>query len=312
MSLRFVLKRLFNLIVALFFVATLTFFLMRAIPGDPFVQDQAIPKEVLDAMHRHYGLDQPIWIQYLTCLKKLVTFSLGPSFKYEGRTVNEIIASGFPISFTLGLTALVVSISSGILFGSIAAVFRGKWQDRLFMIIAVLGVSIPNFVIATLLQYLFAIKFPLFPIARWGDISHMVLPTLSLSALPTAFIARLIRANMIEILEQDYIIMARAKGLSQRQIIFHHVFKNALLPVITYIGHISAGILTGSFIIEKIFGIPGLGNWFVSSISSRDYTMIMGITMFYSSFLMITIFIVDIIYYLLDPRIGKHHGNNSF
>lgn len=306
--LRLIIKRLLNVVIALFMVATLTFVLMKSIPGDPFQQEQAIPEEILEAMHRHYGLDQPIFSQYLSYLKRLATFSLGPSFKYEGRDVNGIIAEGFPISATLGISALFLSISFGVIIGSLSALYRGKWQDSALMIVAVLGISTPSFILATILQYLFSMKLNWFPIARWGTLSHIILPAISLAAIPTAFIARLIRTNMVEVLEQDYILTAKAKGLSSFQIITRHVIKNSMLPVITYIGHISATIMTGSFVIEKIFGIPGLGNWFVSSIANRDYTMIMGITMFYSTFLMLSICIVDIVYIIIDPRINylKH------
>ncbi|MDN3504123.1 MAG: ABC transporter permease [Rhabdochlamydiaceae bacterium] len=302
---RLVGRRLIQLLISLFAVITLTFFLMKAIPGNPFLQEQAIPQEILDAMMHHYGFDKPIFVQYLTYLKKVVTFSLGPSFKFEGWSVNQIIYDGFPISLCLGVCALSLSITFGILLGTLSALYRGKWQDHFFMVLAVLGISTPSFILATLLQYLFAMKLSILPIARWGGISHLVLPVISLSALPTAFIARLVKTNMIETLEQDYITMAKAKGLSTIKIVWHHVLKNSILPVLSYIGHISASIMTGSFVIEKIFGIPGLGSWFVGSIINRDYTVIMGITVFYSSFLMLCIFIVDILYMLIDPRINR-------
>ena len=298
-------RRFVNLIVALFLVASLTFFLMQAIPGDPFTQEHAIPTEILEAMRHHYGLDQPIMTQYFIYMKKLITFNLGPSFKYEGQTVNQIILEGYPISFALGLSALFISLFLGLILGTLSALYHRKWQDHLFIFIAILGISTPSFILATLFQYLFALKLNWFPIARWGTLSHLVLPALSLAALPTAFISRLVRSSMIEVLSQDYIMMAKAKGLSMLQIIRSHVLKNALLPAISYIGHVSATILTGNFVIEKIFGIPGLGNWFVSSIANRDYTMIMGITMFFSATLMGITFITDVIYCFVDPRIKK-------
>lgn len=192
---------------------------------------------------------------------------------------------------------------TGIILGTIAAIRRSRWQDHVAMIVAVIGISVPNFIMATFLQYLFAMKLDLFPVARWGGLSHTILPALSLAALPTAFIARLTRANMVEVLEQDYVQTALSKGLSTIQVVFKHVLKNSLLPVITYIGPLSSTILTGSFIVEKIFGIPGLGGWFVTSITNRDYTVIMGVTMFYSAILMLCVFLVDLLYTLLDPRI---------
>ena len=303
MTIQYLIKRISVLFISLFTVATLTFFIMQAVPGDPFIEEQSVPKEIIESMHAHYGLDQPLYIQYMKYLKGLATLNLGPSFKYEGRTVNDIIVQGFPVSFVLGLEAIFISVFLGIILGTISAVKRSKWQDRLCTLIAVIGISAPNFIVATCLQFLFAMKFDLFPVARWGTFAHSILPALSLSALPTAFIARLIRSNMIEVLEQDYILTAKSKGLSTLQILFKHVLKNSLLPVITYLGPLSSTILTGSFIIEKIFGIPGLGGWFVTSITNRDYTVIMGITTFFSAILLLCVFLVDVIYSLIDPRI---------
>ena len=304
---KFVTRKCVFLFASLFFVATLTFFLMHAIPGDPFLQEQAVPEEIMRSLYSHYGLDQPWYVQYVKYIKGLVTWDLGPSFKYEGRTVNDIIREGFPVSLILGSMSLVISVSSGIFLGCIAATFRGKWQDHTSMVIAVLGMSIPSFIFATLLQYTFAMKLPIFPIARWEGVMHAVLPSLALSALPTAFIARLTRTNMIEVLQQDYVLTARAKGLSSLQVMRKHVFRNSLLPVVSYIGPLSATILSGSFIVEKIFGIPGLGGWFVTSITNRDYTVIMGVTMFYSVLLMLAIFLVELVYFWLDPRIRREY-----
>ncbi|MGE0199314.1 MAG: ABC transporter permease, partial [Simkaniaceae bacterium] len=191
----------------------------------------------------------------------------------------------------------------GIILGSIAAVKRSKWQDHLCMIFAVIGISVPNFIMATFLQFFLAMKLDLFPVARWGSFAHSILPALALAALPTAFIARLTRANMVEVLEQDYVQTARSKGLSTTQVVLKHVLKNSLLPVITYLAPLASAVLTGSFIVEKIFGIPGLGGWFVTSITNRDYTVIMGVTVFYSAILMFSVLLVDIVYSLVDPRI---------
>lgn len=303
MKKRYLACKVLILALSLFLVATITFFLMQAAPGDPFMQEQAVPEEIMKSMYAHYGLDQPWYVQYVKYLKGLITWDLGPSFKYEGRTVNDIIREGFPVSLILGLEAISLSLFMGIIFGTIAAVRRSRWQDHLAMILAVVGISIPNFIMATFLQYLFAMKLDLFPVARWGSFAHTILPAISLSALPTAFIARLTRANMVEVLEQDYIQTARSKGLSTFQVVIKHVLKNSLLPVITYIGPLASAILTGSFIVEKIFGIPGLGGWFVTSITNRDYTVIMGVTVFYSALLMLCVLFVDILYTLFDPRI---------
>jgi oligopeptide transport system permease protein len=299
----YILKRFFSNLLALWVIVTVTFFLMKAIPGDPFTQEKALPKEILDSLYKHYKLDQPLLAQYGSYLKSVITWDLGPSFKYKARTVNEIIKSGFPVSATLGLEAMLIALTLGITLGSIAALKQNQWQDYTSMIVAVIGISVPSFILAAFLQYFFSIKLDLFPVARWGTFSQSVLPALSLAALPTAFIARLIRANMLEVLGMDYIKTARSKGLSSRAVIIRHALRNSLLPVVTYLGMLTANIITGSFIIEKIFGIPGLGQWFINSITNRDYTVIMGITVFYSIILLSAIFIVDIIYGLIDPRI---------
>jgi oligopeptide transport system permease protein len=300
---RFFFRKALLFLSSLFLVVTLTFALMQVIPGDPFTQDEALPQEILQAMYRHYGFDQPWYIQYVRYLKGILTFDFGPSFKYQGRLVSQIISDGFPVSLLLGLEALILSLLVGISLGTLAAYKQMGWQDRTAMILAVIGISVPNFILATFLQYLFSMKLNLLPVARWGSFAHSILPALSLAALPTAFIARLTRANMIEVLQQDYILTARSKGLNRRQILFRHTLRNALLPVLTYLGPLTAAVLTGSFAVEKIFGIPGLGQWFVLSIMNRDYTVIMGITVFYSAFLMFAIFLVDLLYCLIDPRI---------
>lgn len=307
MIIKLILKRLIGLVAALFVIATITFFLMKAIPGDPFQQEQMIPEEILKSMYKHYGFDKPLFIQYLSYLKKTFTFSLGPSFRYEGKSINEIIYEGLPISLSLGLFALFLATFFGTIIGSLSAFYQGKWQDRGLMALSMLSISIPNFVFATLLQYVFAMKLGWLPLARWEGFSYMILPAFALAALPIAFIARLIRSNMIEVLSQDYILMAKAKGIAPLKLVLHHVLKNSLLPALTYVGHLSASILTGSFVIEKIFAIPGLGHAFVSSITNRDYTLIMGITIFYSTFLMTCICFVDILYLVIDPRVRRSY-----
>ncbi|MEN9344457.1 MAG: oligopeptide transport system permease protein oppB [Chlamydiota bacterium] len=300
---RFLLKKGLILFGSLFLVIVTTFFLMHAIPGDPFLQDKAIPEEILQSMRAYYGLDQPLYVQFGKYLEGVLHGNLGPSFKYEGRTVNDIIASGFPISCYLGLEALLIAVAGGVFLGSVAALYHKRSFDYMTMVIAVIGISVPSFILATFLQYIFAMKLSLLPVARWGSFAHTIMPAIALSALPLAFIARLTRSSMIEVLHQDYIQTARSKGLSGAAIIWKHAFRNALLPVVTYIGPLLAGIMTGSFAIEKIFGIPGLGQWFVLSITNRDYTVIMGLTIFYSALLLFCIFVVDLIYCLIDPRL---------
>ena len=299
----FILRKMFVLFLSLFLISSLTFFLMKAVPGSPFVDEREIPEEVLQSLNRHYGLDKPWYVQYGKYIKGLITCDLGPSLRYEGTTVSGIIKEGFHVSFLLGIQALLISLFLGILIGTFAATHRGKWQDHLCTLLSIIGISAPGFIIATILQFVFAMKLDLFPIARWGSFSHTLLPSFSLAAFPIAFIARLTRSKMIEELGQDYVQTARSKGLSEKKVIFKHVLKNSLLPVITYLGPLSSSVLTGSFIIEKIFGIPGLGGWLVKSIANRDYTLIMGITVFYSSILLIIVFLVDIAYTWVDPRI---------
>ena len=288
------LKKLLYLVISLFIVITLTFFLMKLLPGDPFAQEQALPREIHQALRTHYGLDDPWYVQYGRYLKAVVTWDLGPSFKYRNRTVNEIINEGFPVSAALGAEALCLAVAAGVLIGSIAAVKQRKWQDNVMLLFTGVGLSIPSFIIATLLQYLIAYKWQLLPVARWGTFSQTILPTLALAALPAAFIARLVRSNLIEVLHQDYIKTARSKGLSESRVILRHGLRNAILPVISYIGQLTANVLVGSFVIEKIFSIPGLGYAFVSSVSNRDHTVIMGTTVFYSIILLTAVFLTEI------------------
>ena len=301
---KFLLEKVMALLFSLWAVMTLTFLMMMSIPGDPFIQEQPIPKEILESIYKHYGLDKPLHLQYLKYLKGAATFDLGPSYKYEGRQVDEIIAEGLPTSLTIGAGALAIATLVGISLGAIAAYFRSKWQDHLCMVIAVVGISVPGFLMATFFQYIFSIKLGWLPVARLESYAHTILPTLSLAAMPMAFIARLTRNNMIDVFEQDFIAVAYAKGLSTFQVFRKHVLKNSILPVVTYLGPLSCSILTGSFVIEKIFALPGLGCWFVSSIMNRDYTLIIGITLFYSILLLIGVFALDLIYPLIDPRIS--------
>ena len=299
----FLAKRISILCFSLFLVASVTFFLMHHIPGDPFTQEQVIPEEIMLAMKKFYGLTDPWYVQYGRYLKNIVTWNLGPSFKYEARTVNQIISEGFPSSLQLGLQAISFSLFTGILLGSLSAIKKGRWQDRFLLVLIAVGTSIPSFILATLLQYVFAMKLAWLPVARWGSFSQTILPTLALSAFPTAFIAKMLRTTMSEVLQQEYVFTAKIKGLAPYKILCKHVIRNAILPIVTYLGPLTAAIITGSFIVEKIFAIPGLGGWFVNSVINRDYTVIMGVTLFYSALLMLSVLIVDIIYCFIDPRI---------
>ena len=301
--LRYLGKRIIFMFVSLFLIVTATFFLMHSIPGGPFTGERNVPPEIQKALEAKYNLDLPISQQYLLYLKGIATWDLGPSFTEKSSTVNDMINRGFPVSAHLGLQALLVAIFGGISLGVIAALYHNKWQDYSAMLIAVLGLSVPSFILASFYQYFFSIELGWFPIAKWETWKHTVLPTFALAASPLAFIARLTRSNMIEIMGQDYIKTAKSKGLSTFVITVQHAIRNALLPVITYLGPLSASILTGAFVVERIFGIPGLGREFVISITNRDYTVIMGTTVFYAMILVVMVLIVDIAYTLIDPRI---------
>jgi oligopeptide transport system permease protein len=299
----YVLRRAISVILVVFVVATGTFILMHAIPGGPFKKEKALPPAVQRNIEERYKLNDPLWKQYTDYMSNLVRGDLGPSFKYLGRSVNDIIRDGFPVSATLGAWAILFALVVGVPAGIISALNQNKWQDNAVMAIAIIGVSVPNFVIATLLMYVFAVKLRWLPVALWGTPKHVILPMIALAGFPAAFFARLMRSSTLDVLSQDYIRTARAKGLSWYAVVVKHVVKNAILPVVTYLGPLIAGILTGSFVVENIFAIPGLGRYYVTSIYNRDYTTIMGVTIFYSAFLVLVNFLVDITYGWIDPRI---------
>ncbi|MGM8215745.1 ABC transporter permease [Bacillaceae bacterium W0354] len=306
--LKYTFKRFLMMILTVWIIATLTFVLMMSVPGSPFndLSERTQSETVLANMESHYNLDKPKIVQYFYYLKSIVTFDFGPSIKRPNDTVNDLIGRGFPISAELGIISLLVAIISGIALGIISSLRHNGIIDYLAMTIAVLGISVPNFVLATLLIQQLAVNNEIFPVATWSTPMHMILPTIALATGPMAIIARLTRSSMLEVLTQDYIKMARAKGLSPSKVIFKHALKNALMPVVTILGTLIAGLLTGTFVIEKIFAIPGMGQYFVNSINERDYPVIMGVTVFYSIFLVFMLFVVDIVYGLLDPRIKIH------
>ncbi|WP_226085006.1 ABC transporter permease [Mesobacillus sp. S13] len=304
--LRYLLKRLGSMAVTLLVIITLTFFLMHSIPGSPFNEERATSEAVQKNLESFYHLDEPLYIQYFIYLKSVATFDFGPSIKKSSQTVNEMLGRGFPVSFELGMITLIVAIFSGILLGIIAALRHNGLIDYLAMTVAVVGISVPNFVMATLLIQQLAVTWEILPVATWTSPKHMILPTLALATGPMAIIARLTRSSMLEVLTQDYIRTAKAKGLSPVKIVFKHALKNALLPVVTILGSLAASILTGTFVIEKIFAIPGMGKYFVESINQRDYPVIMGTTIFYSTVLIVMLFLVDLAYGILDPRIKLH------
>ncbi|QQZ08349.1 ABC transporter permease [Heyndrickxia vini] len=303
---RYIVKRFVAMLITIWVITTLTFFLMHSIPGSPFNEERNTNEHVRKNLEAHYHLDKPLYEQYFIYLKSIAQFDFGPSIKKPSQTVNDMLGRGFPVSFELGITALIIAVISGIILGVLAALKHNGVIDYLAMTIAVLGISIPNFVMATLLIQQFAVNWHLLPAATWASTKHMILPTAALATGPMAIIARLTRSSMLEVLTQDYIKMARAKGLSPVKIVIKHALRNALMPVITILGTLTAGILTGSFVIEKIFAIPGMGKYFVESINTRDYPVIMGTTVFYSVFLILMLFVVDLAYGVLDPRIKLH------
>ena len=281
---------------------------MHAIPGGPFSGDKELPEQILRNIEQKYRLDRPLWAQYVWYMADLVRLDLGPSFKYEALTVNDIIRQGFPVSAQLGCLALAVALGLGIPLGVASAVNHNRWQDTLAMGLATTLVSVPAFVLAPFLIYAFSIELGWFPPARWGTLEQAVLPTIALAGFPMAFIARLTRSGILECLDQDYILLARAKGLPEFTVIYRHALRNTLIPIVTFLGPCVAEIFTGSFVIEYIFGIPGLGRHFVMSIYNRDYTVILGTTVFYSVLLVLMNLLVDILYAFLDPRVSLHGG----
>lgn len=301
-------KRLISIVITLFLIITITFFLMRIAPGSPFTQERQLPAEILENLNRQYGLNNPWYIQYKDYLLNILQFDFGTSTKYRDVTTNSLIASGFPVSAMLGAEAIFLAVSFGVMIGTVSALYHNKWQDYALSIFAVLGISVPSFIMASLLQYVFAVKLNLFPVASWNGFIYSVLPAIALSLSPMAYIAKLTRSSMLEQLGAEYIKMARAKGMSKGTIIFKHALRNAIMPVLTYLGPLTAAVLTGSFVVEKIFSIPGLGKHFVEAITNRDYSVIMGTTVFYSIILLCSILIVDILYSFADPRIKLKGG----
>lgn len=304
---QYILRRFISMVVTLWLIITITFFLMHAVPGSPFDKDgkDANPT-VIQNMMEHYNLDKPLAVQYVLYLKSLAGFDLGPSIAHYPDSVNSMLERGFPVSFKLGMVAILFAIVTGIALGTTAALRHNGIIDYAAMILAVIGIAVPNFIVATLLIKYLGVEWKLLPVATWGTWKHMVLPSLALAAGPIAIIARLTRANMLEVLTQEYIETARAKGLSPATIVVKHALRNAVLPVITLLGALCANVLTGSFVIEKIFAIPGMGKYFVDSINNRDYAVIMGTTVVYSALLIVMMFLVDIAYGLIDPRIKLH------
>ena len=299
----YLLQRLGMMAITLWAIVTLTFFLMHAVPGGPFVSERMLAPEIAAALNAKYGLDLPIWQQYLNYLGRIMSFDLGPSFKYPGVSINTMIADGLPVTLQTGLLAVICVVALGIPLGIIAALNRNRWPDTAVMLIATVGVAIPSYVIATVTLYIFALRLGWVPTFGLDDWRGYFLPVFALSGFWISFVARLTRSSLLETFEQDYMTTARAKGLRPGQVLFKHGLRNSLVPVVTVLGPVVANLITGSFVIEQIFALPGIGRQFVLSITNRDYTAIMGITIFYAAALMVMILIVDLLYAVLDPRI---------
>lgn len=301
--LKYIVKRLLMAVVTIFVVATLTFFVMNLIPGGPFISEKAISPGAQAALEAKYGMDKPLFEQYITYMKDALRGDFGDSLKQRGRSVMEIISMKFPVSAKIGGLAVLTSLLIGVPLGCIAALNRGKVWDNIIIVVATCGIAVPSFVICTLLLYLFGVNLkwlPTFGLTSW---QHYIMPVMALAFYPTAYITRLMRSSMLDVLGQDYMRTAKAKGLSETVSLFKHALRNAILPVVTYVGPMLAYTISGSFIVEKIFTIPGLGGEFIGSINARDYTLIMGTTIFLATLMVIINVIVDIVYTIIDPRI---------
>lgn len=301
--LKYIFKRSLAAVITIWFVITITFLIMHNLPGSPFTGARGLPDETRVALESKYGLDKPLGIQYITYIGNFLTGDFGVSYLKRGVTTRAIISSGFPYSAKIGLLAAAIIISCGIFFGVYAALKQNKLSDRLAMLLATLGTTIPSFVLATFYLYIFNKKLGLVPSFGAQSFRDYIGPAVAIGAFSLAFITRLTRTSMLEVLQQDYIRTARAKGLSNYVVMTRHALRNALIPVVTYIGPCIADIVTGSFVVEKVFGIPGIGCLFTTSILNRDYSLILGVTVFYGVLLVVMVLIVDILYVLIDPRI---------
>mgnify|MGYP002629640854 CR=1 FL=1 len=308
---RYILRRLLSSVLVLFIIVTGSFFVMKAAPGGPFDRDRKLPAEVEKNIKAKYHLDKPVWQQYALQLQSMARGDFGPSMKYPDRTVNEILAEGLPVSLILGLQAMVIALLIGLPIGLLAGLKQNTWLDYGPMTGAMAGVSVPNFVMGPILVLIFAIKLQWFDAANWNGPAAGLWPHLKTSLLPSltlglfygAYVARLTRGGMLEIIRQDFIRTARAKGLSETMVVVRHALKGAIIPVASYLGPAFAGMLTGSIVIERIFNIPGLGSHFVNSAFNRDYPLVLGTIVLYSSLLVLLNLVVDVLYTLLDPRV---------
>ncbi|MBT5632399.1 MAG: ABC transporter permease [Nitrospina sp.] len=301
--LRFIIRRILLGIPVLVTVATLTFLIMHWVPGGPFDTDKILPPEIIANIEAKYHLDKPLPLQYLLYMKQLLQGDLGPSYKYLGRDVSDIIRDTFPVSFTLGLCAVLVVLGLGIPAGMISAYWKNSLLDRSVLLFAAMGISVPSFVLGAISVWIFSHHWHLLPPALWEGPRHMVLPAFALGAGFAGYIARLTRTTLLDVLDSDYIRTARAKGLKESTIMFKHALKNSIYPIVSVMGPLTAGLVTGSFVIEYIFSIPGMGRFFITAVTNRDYPLIMGVTLVYAVLIVIANTIVDMVYTWLDPRV---------
>ena len=300
---KYLVKRIFYLILTLFIVITVTFFLMKLLPGTPLTNQAKLSKSQIALIYKQYGLDKPVWQQYVLYLAGAVKGNFGTSFQFSDQPVSYLISSRIEPSLQIGLQAIIVGVIVGIIIGAFGAMKQNSWVDTSATVVSILGISIPSFVLAVLLQYYLGLKLGWFPIAEWGGFSYTVLPTLALAAAPLAESARFVRTEMVDVLSSDYIELAKAKGLSRMGVIYHHALRNSLIPLITIVGPLAVNIMTGSMVVENIFSIPGIGEQFVKSVLTNDYPTIMGLTIVYSFMLCVVLLITDILYGIVDPRI---------
>jgi len=300
------LRRLSHSLAVLWVVATLTFVLMRVTPGGPFDREQRLPPQVLANIAAKYHLDEPLISQYLRYMTGLIQGDLGPSYKYLDRTVRDIIISTLPVSALLGILALAFAVIVSFPAGLLAAYYHNSWTDRWCLFLATLGISLPNFILGGLLIWIFSLQLGWFQAGRWGTLSSIVLPTITLGSSAAAYLTYLLRSTLIDTLGADFIRTARAKGLKEIVVIFKHAMRNSISPLLTVLGPLLAALVTGSFVVEYVFAIPGMGRFFITAVTDRDYPMIMGVTLVYSTLLVSANLIVDLLYSVIDPRVKRH------
>lgn len=308
---KYVLKRVFFMIITLWLIATITFFLMQLLPGTPYTNQERLSPETIEMLNKQVGLDKPVIVQYGIYLSNLLQGDFGISFQFKNQPVAHLLAGRIGPSLQLGLQAIIFGTVLGTILGTISAMKQNTWADTSSTLVAILGRSIPNFVFAVLLQYIFAIKLQVLPIAKWDGFVYTILPTIALAMSPLADSARVIRTEMVEVLHSDYVELAKAKGLSRWEIAFKHGLRNSLIPLMTLLGPLAVALMTGSLVVENIFAIPGIGEQFVKSITTNDYPTIMAVTILYSFMLIFVILIVDLLYGLVDPRIRVSEGSRG-